>query len=145
VGAGGADADDGGVAGRLRAPGPGGRRDGAPAGLENLPPEQIFLQGEQYLDRGRETDAGETFAEIERLYPYSDWAKRGLVMSAFSFHRGGDYENARGAAQRYLDFYPAEEDAAYAQYLLALSYYDQIDDVGRDQGLTFQRSRPCGR
>lgn len=116
----------------------GGGGDGAPAGLESLPPEQIFLRGEQYLDRGRETDAGETFAEIERLYPYSDWAKRGLVMSAFSFHRGGDYENARAAAQRYLDFYPAEEDAAYAQYLLALSYYDQIDDIGRDQGLTFQ-------
>ena len=59
-------------------------------------------------------------------------------MAAFAFHRDRDYENARAAAQRYLDFYPAEEDAAYAQYLLALSYYDQIDDVGRDQGLTFQ-------
>src|SRR5690606_27409084 len=48
------------------------------------------------------------------------------------------YEDARGAAQRFIDFYPADEDAAYAKYLLALSYYDQIDDVGRDQGLTFQ-------
>ncbi|MEM8849527.1 MAG: outer membrane protein assembly factor BamD, partial [Pseudomonadota bacterium] len=51
------------------------------------------------------------------------------------------YENARLAAQRYIDFYPADEDAAYAQYLLALSYYDQIDQVGRDQGLTFQALR----
>ncbi len=59
-------------------------------------------------------------------------------MAAFAFHRDGDYEDARAAAQRYLDFYPGEEDAAYAQYLLALSYYDQIDDIGRDQGLTFQ-------
>jgi len=54
------------------------------------------------------------------------------------YHKARDYENARAAAQRFLDFYPADEDAAYAQYLLALSYYDQIDLVGRDQGLTFQ-------
>jgi outer membrane protein assembly factor BamD len=109
-----------------------------PTGLDALPPEQIFLRGEQFLEQGREEDAAFAFTEIERLYPYSEWARRGLVMAAFAFHRDRDYENARAAAQRYLDFYPAEEDAAYAQYLLALSYYDQIDDVGRDQGLTFQ-------
>lgn len=105
---------------------------------ESLPPEQIYLQGEQLLEQGREEDAAFAFTEIERLYPYSEWARRGLVMAAFAYHRDRDYENARASAQRYLDFYPAEEDAAYAQYLLALSYYDQIDDVGRDQGLTFQ-------
>ena len=59
-------------------------------------------------------------------------------MQAFSYHSGRDYPNSRAAAQRYIDFYPADKDAAYAQYLLALSYYDQIDEVGRDQGLTFQ-------
>ena len=53
-----------------------------------------------------------------------------------SYHRERDYPNSRAAAQRYIDFYPVDEDAAYAQYLLALSYYDQIDEVGRDQGLT---------
>ncbi len=110
----------------------------APGALDELTPEQIFVRGEQALDRGREGDAAFFFTEIERLYPYSEWAKRGLIMAAFAFHRDRDYENARAAAQRYLDFYPAEEDAAYAQYLLALSYYDQIDEVGRDQGLTFQ-------
>ena len=59
-------------------------------------------------------------------------------MQAMAYHLDRDYENSRAAAQRYIDFYPADEDAAYAQYLLALSYYDQIDEVGRDQGLTFQ-------
>ncbi len=59
-------------------------------------------------------------------------------MAAFSYHADRDYEAARSAAQRFIDFYPADEDAAYAQYLLALSYYDQIDQVGRDQGITFQ-------
>jgi outer membrane protein assembly factor BamD len=106
--------------------------------LEALPPEAIFQRGEVLLDGGSDDDAAATFAEIERLYPYSDWARRGLIMSAFAYHRDRDYENSRASAQRYLDFYPAAEDAAYAQYLLALSYYDQIDDIGRDQGLTFQ-------
>ena len=110
----------------------------SPGALDTLTPEQIYTRGEQSLEAGQEDDADFLFTEIERLYPYSEWARRGLIMAAFAYHRDGDYENARAAAQRYLDFYPAEEDAAYAQYLLALSYYDQIDDVGRDQGLTFQ-------
>ena len=75
---------------------------------------------------------------MERLYPYSQWAKRALIMQAFAYHEAKDYENSRAAAQRFVDFYPTDEDAAYAQYLLALSYYDQIDEVGRDQGLTFK-------
>lgn len=106
--------------------------------LEGFPPEQIYERGEFELTRNRADDAAYYFSEIERLYPYSSWAKRALIMQAFSFHQGRDYENSRAAAQRYIDFYPTDEDAAYAQYLLALSYYDQIDEVGRDQGLTFQ-------
>lgn len=115
--------------------GPSANRD---VSLEGYTPEQIFERGEYDLTRGREEDAAFYFSEIERLYPYSDWAKRALIMQAFSYHQGRDYPNSRSAAQRYIDFYPADEDAAYAQYLLALSYYDQIDEVGRDQGLTFQ-------
>jgi outer membrane protein assembly factor BamD len=106
--------------------------------LDGFTAEQIFERGEFEIDRRRPEDAAFYFAEIERLYPYSEWAKRGLIMQAFAYHSARDFENSRAAAQRYIDFYPADEDAAYAQYLLALSYYDQIDDVGRDQGLTFQ-------
>jgi outer membrane protein assembly factor BamD len=106
--------------------------------MEQYTAAEIFERGEYDLERGREDDAAFYFGEIERLYPYSEWAKRGLIMQAFAYHRDGDYDNARSSAQRFLDFYPADEDAAYAQYLLALSYYDQIDEIGRDQGLTFQ-------
>lgn len=114
--------------------------DGA---IRNLPLDtftaaEIYQRGEFELSRRRSDDAAFYFAEIERLYPYSEWAKRALIMQAFSYHRDRDYPNSRASAQRFLDFYPADGDAAYAQYLLALSYYDQIDDVGRDQGLTFQ-------
>ena len=116
--------------------GAGFSRDEVP--LETYTPVQIFERAEFELERRRADDAAFYFSEIERLYPYSDLAKRALIMQAFSHHTDRDYENSRSAAQRFIDFYPEDEDAAYAQYLLALSYYDQIDDVGRDQGLTFQ-------
>ncbi len=106
--------------------------------LETYSAEQIFERGEYELNRSNPDEAAFYFSEIERLYPYSEWAKRALIMQAFSYHRDKDYPNSRSAAQRFIDFYPDDDDAAYAQYLLALSYYDQIDEVGRDQGLTFQ-------
>ncbi|MEL6376493.1 MAG: outer membrane protein assembly factor BamD [Pseudomonadota bacterium] len=105
---------------------------------EEFTAEQIFGRAEFDLARGDPGLAATIFAEVERLYPFSQWAKRAVIMQAFAYHRDEDYENSRAAAQRFLDVYPADSDAAYAQYLLALSYYDQIDDVGRDQGLTFQ-------
>jgi len=106
--------------------------------LEDYTAAEIFERGEFELERSRPDDAAFYFGEIERLYPYSDFAKRALIMQAFAFHKDQDYPNSRASAQRFVDFYPASEDAAYAQYLLALSYYDQIDEIGRDQGLTFQ-------
>ncbi|MDB4053538.1 outer membrane protein assembly factor BamD [Octadecabacter sp.] len=106
--------------------------------LDSYSAQEIFERGEYELERGDAEDAAFYFGEIERLYPYSEWAKRAVIMQAFSYHRDEDYPNSRAAAQRYIDFYPVDDDAAYARYLLALSYYDQIDEVGRDQGLTFQ-------
>ncbi len=114
----------------------GGEQAGAP--LDDLSAQQIFQRGESQIEQGNPDDAAFTFGEIERLYPYSEFAERALIMQAYAYHRAEDYPNSRASAQRYLDFYPAEDDAAYAAYLLALSYYDQIDEVGRDQGLTFQ-------
>lgn len=107
--------------------------------LENFTAEEIYKRGEYELENSRKPDdAVHYFSEVERLYPYSEWAKRALIMQAYGYHKARDYESARGAAQRFLDTYPGDEDAAYAKYLLALSYYDQIDEVGRDQGLTFE-------
>ena len=116
------------------------RKDVGPGGvpMENYTAEQIFERGEYELSRKSSKQAAFYFGEVERLYPYSDWAKRALIMQAYSLHQNKQYDEARSAAQRFIDFYPADDDAAYAQYLLALSYYDQIELVGRDQGLTFQ-------
>ena len=111
-------------------------RPGEP--LDELTAQAIFERGERQIAEGNPDDAAFTFGEIERLYPYSEFAERALIMQAFAYHRDQDYPNSRASAQRYLDFYPTQQDASYAAYLLALSYYDQIDDIGRDQGLTFQ-------
>ncbi|WP_293444991.1 outer membrane protein assembly factor BamD [Planktotalea sp.] len=106
--------------------------------LDTFTAEQIYERGEFELERKRDDDAAFYFGEVERLYPYSEWAKRGLIMQAFAYHKDKDYDNSRASAQRFIDVYPTDDDAAYAQYLLALSYYDQIEDVGRDQSLNFQ-------
>jgi len=115
------------------------------AGADKGPPpesqtaEQLYTKGEVELATARKpADALIYFEDVERLYPYSEWAKRAVIMQAFTQHKAKNYEEARLAAQRYIDSYPGGEDEAYAYYLLALSYYDQIDEVGRDQGLTFQ-------
>ena len=104
--------------------------------IDTYSAKEIYDLAEDRLAKKRPQDAAKYFSEIERLYPYSEWAKRGLIMQAFSYHKDQDYENSRGAAQRYIDFFPAAADAAYAQYILALSYYDQISEVGRDQDVT---------
>ncbi|MEL6119328.1 MAG: outer membrane protein assembly factor BamD [Pseudomonadota bacterium] len=105
---------------------------------EDFTAQQIYERAEFDLARNNPELAAEVFAEVERLYPYSDLAKRSVIMQAFSHHEAKNYEDSRASAQRFIDFYPTDEDAAYAQYLLALSYYDQIDEVGRDQKLTFE-------
>jgi outer membrane protein assembly factor BamD len=107
--------------------------------LDSYTAEEIYKKGELELETGKKPkDALIYFQEVERLYPYTEYAKRALIMQAYTHHKSKDYPEARDAAQRYIDFYPGDEDAPYALYLMALSYYDQIDDVGRDQGITFQ-------
>jgi len=104
--------------------------------IEELTAREIFTLGETQLADGQPRQAARSFAEIERLYPFSQLAKRAIVMSAFASYEAGDFPAARASAQRYLDLYPSDEDAPYAQYLIALSYYDNITDVERDQATT---------
>lgn len=106
--------------------------------IESRSAQEIYLNAEALLERGRPREAGEMFDEVERLYPYSEWAKRAMLMSAFAYHEGSLYAESRAAADRYLAFFPADADAPYAQFLIALSYYDQIVDIGRDQQNTFE-------
>ena len=80
--------------------------------------------------------ASKKFEEVDRQHPYSDWARKSLLMSAYAYYNSGDYDNCIGAATRYVTLHPGSPDAAYAQYLIAASQYDQIPDISRDQGRT---------
>ena len=104
--------------------------------IENYSAKQIFDRAEFEMARSKPMDAIAFFSDVERLYPYSEWAKRSVIMQAFANHKAKQYEEARDAAERYIEYYPSDEDSAYAQYIIALSYYDQIEDVGRDQHVT---------
>ena len=103
---------------------------------ENVAAEQIFEAGEKAILKKRYSDAADQFREIERLYPYSDWARRALIMQAYSYYKDKSYENVRSAANRFIEFNPNDDDVPYAYYLIGLSYYDQVQEIGRDQKLT---------
>jgi len=100
--------------------------------------DTLYLAAKDRLDRGRSKEAAALFDEVERQHPYSPWARRAQLMSAFSYYVGRDYIKAISSAQRFLSIHPGNKDAAYAYYLIALSYYEQISDVTRDQKATAQ-------
>src|SRR5688500_13827136 len=100
--------------------------------------DTLYFAAKQRLDRGRAAEAAALFDEVERQHPYSPWARRAQLMSAFSYYLDRDYPKAVQAAQRFLQIHPGNKDAPYAYYLIALSYYEQISDVTRDQKVTQQ-------
>lgn len=94
--------------------------------------EGLYMMNEKKDPRG----ASKKFEEVDRQHPYSDWARKSLLMSAYAFYEAGDYDSCIGAATRYVTLHPGSPDAAYAQYLIAASHYDQIPDITRDQART---------
>lgn len=99
---------------------------------------QIVAMAQAELASGREKRAANLFMEVERLHPYSDESRFALVEAAKAYHDARMLIESRAAANRYLSYYPRGEYAALAQYLVALSYYDQIVDIQRDQGNSYQ-------
>ncbi|WP_152045928.1 outer membrane protein assembly factor BamD [Aureimonas psammosilenae] len=97
------------------------------------PADQLYNQGLANLDGGRLGEATKKFEAIDRQYPYSEWARKALVMRAFAAYRNGDYDTAVTSSRRYLSTYPGTDEAPYAQYIMGLSYFRQIPDVTRDQ------------
>lgn len=100
------------------------------------PVEDIYNRAMDALDNDDWSEAIEAFDEVERQHPYSVWATRSQLMGAFANYRNENFEEAILIARRFLELHPGHRDIAYAQYLIALSYYEQITDVGRDQALT---------
>jgi len=100
----------------------------------------LYSLAKDRLDRGDYEVSATLFDEVERQHPYSVWARRAQLMSAFSYYMSQKYPDAVSSAQRFLTIHPGNKDAPYANYLIAMSYYQQIEDVTRDQKITQQAS-----
>jgi outer membrane protein assembly factor BamD len=101
--------------------------------LDETPPDTLYNQALASMDKGKSSDALKKFEEVDRLHPYSESAKKSIVMQAYTQFERGNYTDAIQAARRFLTVYPGSPDAPYAQYLIAESYFAQIADVSRDQ------------
>lgn len=97
---------------------------------------EIYSQALAYLDAERYRDAAAYFDEVERQHPYSVWATKAKLMSAYSHYQNNKYEDAIAGLDRFIAVHPGNRDIAYAYYLKALCYYEQITDVQRDQDMT---------
>ena len=104
----------------------------------------LYTAAKKSMDGGDYEQAAKLFDEVERQHPYSVWARRAQLMSAFNYYLARKYTDAVNSAQRFVTIHPGNAEAPYAQYLIGMSYYQQIDEVTRDQSTTQQASDAFG-
>lgn len=115
---------------------------GACASSDNLnipddPADKLYNEGLYLLQSKKDyKNAAKKFEEVDRQHPYSEWARRALLMSAYAYYEGRDYDETVNAAKRYVTLHPGSQDAAYAQFLIGSAYFDEIPDITRDQART---------
>jgi outer membrane protein assembly factor BamD len=101
------------------------------------PADKLYNEGLFFLNNKHDyKQAARRFEEVDRQHPYSEWARKALLMSAYAHYEGLQYDDSVIAAKRYVTLHPGSPDAAYAQFLIASSYFDQIPDITRDQQRT---------
>jgi len=100
------------------------------------PVEVLYQQATDKMENKRYDEAVKLFEEVERQHPYSPWARRAMLMKAFSYYQTNDYDKSVDALDQFITLHPGNKDAPYAYYLKAMCYYEQISDVGRDQEKT---------
>ena len=103
---------------------------------QERPVEALYNQGFEQLQRRNYTEAAAFFDEVERQHPFSEWARRSMLMAAFANYEANRYSEAISDAERFIALHPGNASAPYAYYLIAISHYEQIFDVGRDQSNT---------
>lgn len=101
---------------------------------EERPVELLYNTGYERLQRSRWADAVDYFQEVERQHPYSEWSRRAILMQIYAYYQNGNYEESIAAADRFIQLFPGSPSAAYAFYMRATCHFEQIVDVGRDQG-----------
>lgn len=104
-----------------------------PEVIPDVPADKLYSEGLAKMEDKDYEGAAKKFGELDKAYSYSDWSRKALLMTAYANYEGAKYDDAINASKRYLQRHPASKDAAYAQYLLAMSHYKQIPDVTRDQ------------
>jgi outer membrane protein assembly factor BamD len=109
--------------------------------IPDQPAEVLYTNAINTLEEGKAQEAAKLFEEVERQHPYSSWATQALVMAAYSYYLMDDYDSAIPALENFIQLHPGNRNAAYAFYLRALCYYEQIADVTRDQGNTEEAQR----
>ncbi len=100
------------------------------------PPENIYSEAQNALESGSYRTAAQLFDEVERQHPYSEWSTRAQIMAGFARYENRNYDEAIETLDRFIQLHPGHPNVAYAYYLKALSYYEQIVDVDRDQAMT---------
>lgn len=101
---------------------------------EERPVEALYNTGYQRLQSKRWSDAIDYFQEVERQHPYSEWSRRAILMQVYAYYQNNNYQDAIAAADRFIALFPGNPSAAYAFYMRAICNFEQIVDVGRDQG-----------
>jgi len=104
----------------------------------------LYGAAQRTMNNGNYEMAAKLFDEVERQHPYSVWARHAQVMSAFNYYLAQKYNDAISSAQRFLTIHPGSDEAPYAQYIVAMSYYQQVADISRDQTVTQQASDAFG-
>src|SRR5271165_434243 len=104
-----------------------------PEVLKDTPADELYNQGLARLKARDYAAASKTFGSLDKQYPYSQWQRKCLLMTTFAQYQAGSYDDAIGSAKRYTGLYPNAPDVDYAYYLEAMSYYNQIPDISRDQ------------
>lgn len=103
---------------------------------QQVPVERLYNRAANAIDKGEFYEAAKRFDEVDRQYPYSQWATRAQLMSGYAHYKNLKYDEAILALDRFIELHPGDENVAYAYYLRALCYYEQISDVRRDQKMT---------
>ena len=110
-------------------------------GKDETPPDEpadrLYNEGLYLLNNKSDpSKAVKKFEEVDRQHPYSEWARKSLIMSAYAYYQAGSYDECVTASKRYIALHPGSPDAAYAQFLIGSSFYDEIPDITRDQART---------
>lgn len=104
--------------------------------VPQVPADKLYNQGLALMEKGDYDSAAKKFGDLDKQYPYSEWSKKALILQTYAQYTGRSYDDAIGSGKRFLALHPSDPEAAYAAYMVAMSYYSMVPDVSRDQDRT---------